>query len=525
MTGLDPTELAIIQKLLESIAEETGVILRRTAYSPNIKERMDFSTAIFDEKARLIAQAEHIPVHLASMPLSVEEAMKEYGSDLSEGDIIALNDPWRGGTHLPDITLIAPVIINNTEFYMANRAHHADIGGITPGSMPGESSEIFQEGLVIPPILLYRNWEENEAVMKLLLANVRTAGERRGDLRAQYATLRYGVSRIKSLIGQFGLETLKKAIAELATISREAMKKQLLLYPQGSFEFQDFMDPLEPDGQPIPICCQIALRNGQARITFDGTSEEVRANINAPFAVTLSAAYYVFRCLVHAANIATNYGCYEPIEVIKPPLGSLLNPKRPAAVSSGNVETSQRIVDCLFGALAHAVDWIPAASQGTMNNLTIGGFDTRSKIKRQFAYYETIAGGMGARFAKDGFTCHVHMTNTANTPIEALEVAYPLRVRAYSLADDTGGDGKYKGGLGLRREIMLLEDSVVSIQSGRRTIAPWGLLGGAAGKPGINWAENPNGSIEKLPSRVTTHKKAGTVVCIQSPGGGGREKP
>ncbi|MHA2270933.1 MAG: hydantoinase B/oxoprolinase family protein, partial [Candidatus Hodarchaeales archaeon] len=221
----------------------------------------------------------------------------------------------------------------------------------------------------------------------------------------------------------------------------------------------------------------------------------------------------------------TNYGCYEPIEVIKPPLGSLLNPKRPAAVSSGNVETSQRIVDCLFGALAHAVDWIPAASQGTMNNLTIGGFDTRSKIKRQFAYYETIAGGMGARFAKDGFTCHVHMTNTANTPIEALEVAYPLRVRAYSLADDTGGDGKYKGGLGLRREIMLLEDSVVSIQSGRRTIAPWGLLGGAAGKPGINWAENPNGSIEKLPSRVTTHKKAGTVVCIQSPGGGGREKP
>ncbi|MHA2369298.1 MAG: hydantoinase B/oxoprolinase family protein, partial [Candidatus Hodarchaeales archaeon] len=268
MTELDPTELAIIQKLLESIAEETGVILRRTAYSPNIKERMDFSTAIFDEKARLIAQAEHIPVHLASMPLSVEEAMKEYGSDLSEGDIIALNDPWRGGTHLPDITLIAPVIINNTEFYMANRAHHADIGGITPGSMPGESSEIFQEGLVIPPILLYRNWEENEAVMKLLLANVRTAGERRGDLRAQYATLRYGVSRIKSLIGQFGLETLKKAIAELATISREAMKKQLLLYPQGSFEFQDFMDPLEPDGQPIPICCQIALRNGQARIAF-----------------------------------------------------------------------------------------------------------------------------------------------------------------------------------------------------------------------------------------------------------------
>lgn len=528
MTELDPTELAIIQKLLESVAEETGVILRRTAYSPNIKERMDFSTAIFDARACLIAQAEHIPVHLASMPLSVEEAMKEYGSDLSEGDIIALNDPWHGGTHLPDITLIAPVIINSNngaEFYVANRAHHADIGGITPGSMPGESSEIFQEGLVIPPILLYRNWKENEAVMKLLLANVRTAGERRGDLRAQYATLRYGVSRIKSLVGQIGLGTLKKAIVELATISREAMEKQLLLYPEGSFEFQDFMDPLEPNGEPISICSQVGLRNGRARVTFDGTSEEVRANINAPFAVTLSATYYVFRCLVHSASIATNYGCYEPIEVIKPPLGSLLNPKRPAAVSSGNVETSQRIVDCLLGALAQAVDWIPAASQGTMNNLTIGGFDTRSKTKHHFAYYETIAGGMGARSTKDGFTCHVHMTNTANTPIEALEVAYPLRVRAYSLADATGGRGKYKGGLGLKREIVLLEDSVVSIQSGRRTIAPWGLLGGGMGKPGINWAENPNGNIEKLPSRVTTRRKAGTVICIQSPGGGGREKP
>ncbi|MFX0115278.1 MAG: hydantoinase B/oxoprolinase family protein [Candidatus Hodarchaeota archaeon] len=523
---MDPTDLAIIQKLLESIAEETGVILRRTAYSPNIKERMDFSTAIFDKKARLIAQAEHIPVHLASMPLSVQEAMKEYGSELSEGDIVALNDPWHGGTHLPDITLITPVIINGlAEFYVANRAHHADVGGIAPGSMPGESSEIFQEGLVIPPVLLYRKWGENRDLMKLLLANVRTPEERRGDLRAQYATLKFGVLRMKSLVKQVGLQSLKKATCELASISKEAMERQIRHYLEGSYEFRDSMDPLEPEGQPIEISCQIKLRNGKVRLTFNGTSKEVRANINAPFAVTLSATYYVFRCLVHAANIATNWGCYEPIEVVKPPLGSLLNPKKPSAVSSGNVETSQRIVDCLFGALAQAVDWIPAASQGTMNNLTIGGYDTRTKPKQPFAYYETIAGGMGARSAKDGFTCHTHMTNTANTPIEALEIAYPLRVRTYSLADGTGGEGKYKGGLGLRREIILLEDSIISIQSDRRTTVPWGLRGGKAGMPGKNWVEGLDRNIEKLPSRITTRKKTGMVVCIQSPGGGGSGEP
>ncbi|MFQ5978462.1 MAG: hydantoinase B/oxoprolinase family protein [Candidatus Heimdallarchaeota archaeon] len=522
----NPTELSIIQKLLESIAEETGVILRRTAYSPNIKERMDFSTAIFDSKARLVAQAEHIPVHLASMPLSVQEAMKEYGSDLSEGDIVVLNDPWHGGTHLPDVTLITPVIIAEVaEFYVANRAHHADIGGFAPGSMPGESFEIFQEGLIIPPILLYRNWKESKDVMNLLMANVRTPEERRGDLRAQYAALRFGVSRMESLAGQIGLQKLKRAVIELAGISKRAMQKQLRLYPEGCYNFRDFMDPLDAEGNLIPISCQVTLHDGQARVAFEGTSEEVRANINAPFAVTLSATYYVFRCLVHIANIATNFGCYEPIEVVKPPLGSLLNPEKPAAVSSGNVETSQRIVDCLLGALAQAVNWIPAASQGTMNNLTIGGYDTRSKTKQAFTYYETIAGGMGARSTKDGFTCHTHMTNTANTPIEVLEITYPLRIRAYSLADSTGGNGKHRGGFGLRREILLLEDCVVSIQSSRRMTAPWGLHGGEAGISGKNWIETPTGDIVKLTSRVTAYRKAGDIICIQSPGGGGRGVP
>ncbi len=522
---MNPTELTIIQKLLESVAEETGVILRRTAYSPNIKERLDFSTAIFDSQARLIAQAEHIPVHLASMPLSVQEAIQEYGTNFNNGDVIALNDPWQGGTHLPDITLIAPLVIDDqVEFFVSNRAHHADVGGSYPGSMPGLSTEIFQEGLVIPPVMLYREWKENQDVMKLVLANVRTIKERRGDLRAQTAGLKTGISRMNNLIYSIGLENINCATSELAKISCRTMENTLRQYPNGTYEFEDFMDPLLPNGPKIKICCQVEIKNGKACISFNGTSQQVKANINAPFAVTLSAVYYVFRCLVHNLDVITNYGCYKPIIVKKPPSGSLLNPKWAAAVSAGNVETSQRIVDCLFGALTQIVDWIPAASQGTMNNLTIGGTNTRDYQDEPFTYYETIAGGMGARSTKNGFTCHTHMTNTANTPIESLEITYPLRIRAYSQAEGTEGKGKYHGGMGLRREIILLNESTVSIQSDRRTTAPWGLKGGQDGKKGRNWMETEDRIIEELPSRITLTCPKNSVICIQSPGGGGLGK-
>ncbi|MFX0062144.1 MAG: hydantoinase B/oxoprolinase family protein [Candidatus Hermodarchaeota archaeon] len=538
MQKIDSITLTVVNKSLENIAEEMGVALMRTGYSPNIKERLDFSTAIFNGEGELVAQAEHIPVHLGAMSLSVQEGLKRCTTaDLTSGDILIHNDPFMGGTHLPDITLIAPVFVedqNEPIFYIANRAHHADVGGSVPGSMPGASTEIFQEGVIIPPIKLYSQGDEVKDVMNLILANVRTAWERKGDLRAQRAAINVGITRIQELVNKIGAEELKFYEKQLMDISEQATRAELQCLKEGTFKFQDYMDSDGFGSDPVKIQATIILAKDEVTIDFEGTAPQSKGNINATRGVTISCVYYVFRAITDP-KIPTNQGCFRPLQ-IHVPEGCLLNPKWPAACSSGNVETSQRIVDVLMGALAQASEKIPAASQGTMNNITIGG----RTVSDHFSYYETIGGGMGARpkinygeigtrAKKDGIDgidgIHCHMTNTKNTPIEALELAYPMRIEYYGLVPDSGGRGEYRGGLGIRRDIKMLESATVSIQSERRKLAPWGLKGGKPGKVGENWLIISSGKKEKLPGKITIEVEAGDIIRIITPGGGGWEDP
>ncbi|MFX1537605.1 MAG: hydantoinase B/oxoprolinase family protein [Promethearchaeota archaeon] len=516
MQDIDSITLTVVNKSLENIAEEMGVALMRTGYSPNIKERLDFSTAIFNGEGELVAQAEHIPVHLGAMSLSVQEGLKRFSTaDLASGDILIHNDPFMGGTHLPDITLIAPVFIkdqNEPIFFIANRAHHADVGGSVPGSMPGASTEIFQEGIVIPPIKLYSQGEEVKDVMNLILANVRTAWERKGDLRAQRAAINVGITRIQELVNKIGAEELKFYENQLMDISEQATRAELQRLKEGTFKFQDYMDSDGFGSDPVKIQATIILAKDGATIDFEGTAPQSKGNINATRGVTISCVYYVFRAITDP-HIPTNQGCFRPLQIYVPE-GCLLNPRWPAACSSGNVETSQRIVDVLMGALAQASEKIPAASQGTMNNITIGG--------SHFSYYETIGGGMGGRPTKDGLDgIHCHMTNTKNTPIEAFELAYPMQIEYYGLIPNSGGAGEFRGGLGIRREVRVLEPAVVSIQSERRKIGPWGLKGGLKGRVGENWIVRATGKKEKLPGKITLEVEPNDVIQIITPGGGG----
>ncbi|MFX1563109.1 MAG: hydantoinase B/oxoprolinase family protein, partial [Promethearchaeota archaeon] len=471
------------------------------------------------------SQAEHIPVHLGAMPESVKAALEQLPPDeWNEKDVVILNDPYEGGTHLPDITMIAPVIKNKTlSGFVANRAHHADIGGKVPGSMPGDSTEIFQEGLRIPPTKLVDEGTLNRGFWRLLLANVRTPDERQGDLRAQLAANTTGINRFQSIVMKYGTLAVTTFLQDLLSYSRKRMLKEISKMPIGDYSFTDYLDNDGITDEPVKISVIVTLSKRKVIFDFSNTVPQTQGNVNATYAVTLSTCYYVLRCVTDP-TIPANAGCYEPLKV-KAPLGSLLNPAPPAAVSAGNVETSQRIVDVLFGALAQALpDRIPAASQGTMNNLTIGGLFPKSH--RSFAFYETIGGGLGARPNADGIDgIHSHMTNTANTPIEALETTYPLRVRCYKLISNSGGLGRYRGGYGIQRDIEILTDqAMVSIQSDRRHLAPWGLQGGKAGYRGTNgiWHNN---RWEPLPSKVSITTHRGDVISIQTPGGGGFGKP
>ncbi|MFX0094735.1 MAG: hydantoinase B/oxoprolinase family protein [Candidatus Hodarchaeota archaeon] len=519
MQKTDSITLTILNKSLENIAEEMGLALMRTGYSPNIKERRDFSTAIFNGEGELVAQAEHIPVHLGAMSLSVQEGLKRFSGSFAPGDVLIHNDPFLGGTHLPDITLIAPLFIedrNEPIFFIANRAHHADVGGSVAGSMPGATTEIFQEGLVIPPIKLYDQGEEVRDVMSLILANVRTAWERKGDLRAQRAAINVGITRIKELVNKIGVEETKFYEKQLMDISEQATREELRRLKQGIFTFTDYMDSDGFGSDPIKIQTSITLHEDGAKIDFAGTAPQSKGNINATKGVAISCVYYVFRAITDP-NIPTNQGCFKPLQIFIPE-GSLLNPRWPAACSSGNVETSQRIVDVLMGALAQASEIVPAASQGTMNNITIGG--------SQFTYYETIGGGMGGRPGKDGIDgVHCHMTNTKNTPIEAFELAYPLQIEYYGLVPNSGGVGEFRGGLGIRRDVRVLESAVVSIQSERRRLAPWGLKGGLEGKQGENWIVKSTGERKKLPEKITIEVEMNDLIQIITPGGGGWGDP
>jgi len=432
---VDAAELEIFKCFFHSVAEEMGGALRRSAFSPNIKERRDYSCAVFDGKQRAVAMGDHMPVHLGSMPMSVGAAASAL--ELKPGDIAILNDPYAGGTHLPDITLVMPVAVPGSAapmFYVANRAHHSDVGGAHPGSM-GLSEEIIQEGLRIPPTLFFRAGKVEEGVRALLLANVRTPGEREGDLMAQIASCRLGERRLREIVAKQGAAKTRFYLDELQNYSARLMRRALRDIPDGVYAAQDFLDDDGFDAEPVRLQVSITVRGENIHVDFAGTSPSRRGSLNAVLAITTSAVFYVFRCLLGEEAPACS-GLMEPITVIAPE-GSVVNARFPSAVAAGNVETSQRIVDVLLKALAQALPTeIPAASSGTMNNLSFGGADPRPGPRRgeTFTYYETIAGGMGARPAADGLSgVHTHMTNSLNTPVEALESAYPVRVRRYAL--------------------------------------------------------------------------------------------
>lgn len=527
---IDSIKLEIFRSIYTSVAEEMGVCLRRTAFSPNIKERRDYSCALFDSEGRLIAQGDHMPVHLGSMPMSVRAAIASCQLDpLSAGDVVILNDPYAGGTHLPDVTMVAPVyLIPETRqdsrkgsrplFYVANRAHHADIGGSTAGSM-GAATEIYQEGVRIPPIRLVRRGEMVADIWNFLLANVRGREEREGDFAAQLGALRVGEGRLLEIVERYGRTETSRYAGHLIEYAERMMRKTIASIPDGIYEAVDYLDDDGESPDPIRIAVRIEIDGDRARVDFTGSARQVAGPLNAVEAITISAVFYVFRTLIEG-DVPACAGLLTPIEVIAPP-GTIVNALPPAPVAGGNVETSQRIVDLLFLALADALpERIPAASQGTMNNLTIGGWDER--LGREFAYYETIAGGMGARPDADGLSAvHTHMTNSLNTPIEALEYGYPLVVRRYQIRRHSGGAGGFRGGDGVIREIELLTPAQISLLSDRRRLAPYGLAGGSPGQVGRNRLIRFGHPTRNLPGKFSIRADRGTRIVIETPGGGG----
>jgi N-methylhydantoinase B len=518
---LDAITLAVLHHRLAAIAEEMGVRLGHTGFSPNIKERHDYSCALFDAEGRLVAQAAHIPVHLGSTPLSVHAALAAHRP--APGDVIAVNDPYAGGTHLPDLTLVAPVHspVGRLLGFVANRAHHADIGGMTPGSMP-LAREIYQEGFRLPPVRLVRGGELVEDVLTLVLANTRGPDERRGDLDAQRGALAVGAERLVALAAELGAPTLARGMSALQGYSERLMAATLRALPRGVYRAEDRLDDDGLGRIAVPIRVAIHLGGGRARVDFTGTAPQVEGSLNANYAITLSAVMYVFTALGREA-IPPNDGVMRRLDV-HAPAGSVVNADFPAAVAGGNVETSQRIVDVLLRALARAApDRIPAASCGSMNNLAVGGFDRRRG--RAFSYYETVAGGAGAgphHAAASGI--HTHMTNTLNTPIEALEAYYPFLVTEYRLRPGSGGRGLRRGGDGLVREITLLEPADVTLLTERRRFPAWGLAGGGSGRRGRNSLVH-KGRRRDLPGKINLRVEAGDAVRLETPGGGGWGKP
>jgi len=558
--SFDPTTLEIYRALYTSVAEEMGLTLRRTAHSPNIKERRDYSCAVFDAAGRVIAQGDHMPVHLGSMPMAVAAALRE--TNIGPGDVIVLNDPFAGGTHLPDVTLVSGVFggvlgvgdwvlgkrrrprraTNSSKttpprhpapstqhpapgtrplFYVANRAHHADIGGATPGSM-GMATDVYGEGLRIPPVKLVAGHRVNEDVMRLLMANVRVERERRADFEAQVGSLKTGAARLLEIVGRAGVAEAAEYARHLIEYSARMMRATIAAVPDGVYEAEDALDSDGVDEGEVTLRVRVEVKGERAVVDFEGSAPQVAGPINAVEAITVSAVAYVFRCLVGAEEVPASAGLTEPIEVIAP-AGTVVNATHPAPVAGGNVETSQRIVDVLFKALAQALPRrVPAASQGSMNNLTVGGLDPRTG--REFAYYETVAGGMGARPTADGVSgVHTHMTNSLNTPAEALEYAYPLRVRAYRLRRGSGGRGRQRGGDGVVREIETLVPARMSLLSDRRARGPYGLDGGADGLPGRDSIIRGSRTC-KLDAKGSRDLEPGDRVRIETPGGGGHGK-
>jgi N-methylhydantoinase B len=519
----DAISLELLRHQLVSIADEMGTVLRKTSSSANIKERRDYSCAVYTAAAETVAMGDHMPVHLGAMPMSVRHVLDAF--QLRRGDVAILNDPFRGGTHLPDITAVMPVFFGKQAkpaFYVANRAHHADVGGMSPGSMP-MAREIYQEGIRIPPVLLVKQGKIDQELLRLLLANVRTPVEREGDLLAQWMSLERGEQRLRALESRYGLTALHRLLKALLDYSERMMRAALRQLPEGTFTFTDWLDSdgITPD--PLRVQVAITLNDGSATVDFTGSSPQAAGPVNANFAIATAAAMYVFRCLIRE-DVPFTEGLMRPITVIAPE-GTVVNAREPAAMAAGNVETSQRITDVLLGALAQAApDRIPAASSGTMNNLSFGGWDPFRN--RPFAYYETIAGGMGASAANPGLSAtHTHMTNSWNTPIEAFEHLYPLRVCRYSIRKGSGGAGQHSGGDGIVRELEFLTAADVTLLSDRRERGPYGLSGGQAGEPGRNLLRTAAGTHRDLPAKSNFPVAPNEILRIETPGGGGWGQP
>ena len=558
----NPITLELYRHRFAGIAEEMGVTLRRTSYSPNIKERLDYSCALFDGDGRMVAQAAHIPVHLGAMPASVAAALAAF-DHWSPGDVVLLNDPFAGGSHLPDITMISPVFLHPhpspllrqaqdtapsqgrepdrqltpasphpliPSFFIASRAHHADVGGMSPGSLP-LSTEIYQEGIIIPPVKVYAAGQVVEGVLRLILRNVRTPDERRGDLAAQRAAHAVGEMRLLELVERFGPEEVSAYAGHLLDYSERLTRAAIREWPDGAYTFEDVIEFVQPEGVTLtPIRVTATIDGETIAFDFTGTADAIQASLNAPLAVTQSACYYVVRALTETptpalphsrggSDIPVNAGCFAPV-LVTAPIGCLVNAQPPSAVAGGNVETSQRVTDVVLGALAKALpDRVAAAGQGTMNNCTMGG---KRADGTPWAYYETLGGGMGAHPLGDGLSgAHVHMSNTLNTPVEALEMAYPLRLLRYELRRGSGGAGLHRGGDGLIREYELLGETTVTVLSERRVVGPWGLAGGSSGATGRNTLIHPDGREEELPGKFSRQLAAGSRLRIETPGGGG----
>ena len=508
----EAVEITIFNSLFASVAEEMGIVLQKSSFSPNIKERRDFSCAIFDGQGRLIAQAAHIPVHLGAMPHTLAAVREKLA--LAPGDVAITNDPYAGGTHLPDITLIKPLFFEQElAFFLTVRAHHADVGGKTPGSMP-LANHIREEGVFIRPQKLFDKGKLNEGVWRSFLEQVRNPEEREGDLRAQIAALHRGEIRLRELVERYGLAFLKERFDLLIAYSSRLMEALIQEIPDGVYHFEDYLDDDGQSKEPVPIRLRLSIQGSEAELDFSESAPQVRTSLNAVRAVTCASVYYVFFALARG-DLPHNEGAFSPLHIITKP-GTVVDALPPAPVAAGNVETSQRIVDVVLGALAQALpEQIPAASCGSMNNLAFGG----EHEGKTFAYYETMGGGMGGRPGLPGLSgVHTHMTNTLNTPIEALERDFPVLVERYSLRERSGGQGRFRGGDGLVRRLRFLAPATVTILSERRRFAPYGLQGGKAGRRGQNILFRQRKKV--LPGKVTLQVEPGDVIEIRTPGGG-----
>ena len=503
---MDAIDFEILYSGLVSIAEEMGVVLKKSSYSPNIRERMDASCAIFSGDRRMLAQAEHIPVHLGSMHLPLEHIHFE----LSDGDQILLNDPTLGGTHLPDLTIYKPVLVDNELVaFLGNRAHHADVGGTAPGSMPGHSTDIYQEGLILPPVKIMDGGVVNKGVMDILLANTRTPHERRGDIMAQLGANNYGARMVEEFISGCGISTYHELETEIMDHAGRMVRKRMVKLPKGTFCGEDV---LELGDSVVKIRVSVTIGD-RIKVDFTGSSQACLGNINAPLAVTHSAVYFFFKAIL-GGDIPSNAAFYQFFDIVAPE-GSVVAAPKGAAVVGGNVETSQRIVDALLLALSDVLE-LPAQSHGTMNNVSFGN--------TKFTYYETLGGGAGAtRGTKGASGVHVYMTNTRNTPVEVIEASFPLLCLGYHLREGSGGAGWWYGGEGLLKHYRALEPCSFSVLSDRRRVAPRGAAGGGDGAVGRNVVIK-DGKEMMLPGKCTVQLEAGDEVVVMTPGGGGYGK-